>query len=310
MKILVTGGAGFIASNLVDAYIEAGHQVAVVDNLVSGKRANLNPKADFYYMEIGDPRVEEIFRHFKPDIVNHHAAQIDVRKSVEDPVFDAQTNILDAIFLLNYCHRYGIQKFIFSSTGGALYGEPEYLPCDENHPILPLAAYGLSKYCFENYILLFNRLYGLPYVILRYANVYGPRQDPHGEAGVVAIFTGKLLKGETPAIFGNGEQSRDFVFVEDICRANLMALEAKENLTVNLGTGQEVSVNTLLKKIQQALGTDLTPQYLPERPGEVSRIYLDAQKAKNLLGWEPKFTLEQGLEKTVNYFKHQPACAQ
>ena len=308
MKILVTGGAGFIASNLVDAYIADGHQVAVIDNLVSGKRANLNPNADFYYMEIGDPRVEEIFRQFSPDIVNHHAAQIDVRKSVEDPVFDAQTNILDSIFLLNYSQRYGVKKFIFSSTGGALYGEPEYLPCDENHPIKPLAAYGLSKYCFENYLLLFNRLYNLPYVILRYANVYGPRQDPHGEAGVVAIFTGKLLKGETPMIFGQGEQSRDFVFVEDICRANRMAISAKENLIVNLGTGLEISVNTLLQKIQKIMGTDITPQYLPERPGEVSRIYLDSSKAKKLLSWEPSFTMEEGLTKTVEYFKN-PALA-
>ena len=218
MKILVTGGAGFIGSNVVDAYVTAGHEVVVVDSLVSGRRANLNPKAKFYEMDVRNPELEKVFANEHPEIVNHHAAQIDVRKSVTDPVYDAEINILGGIKLLELCRTYGVRKVIYISSGGAIYGEPVYLPCDEAHPVNPLSPYGASKYTLELYLYLFKQVYGLDYTILRYANVYGPRQNPEGEAGVVAIFTGQLMQGKQVRIFGSGEQERDFVFVGDCAR--------------------------------------------------------------------------------------------
>ena len=303
MNIIVTGGAGFIGSNVADAFIEKGHRVIIIDNLSSGKKINVNEKAEFYEMGIGDPKVEEIFSSNKIDILCHHAAQIDVRKSVADPVFDASVNIIDAIKLLQLCVKYKVPKVIFSSTGGAIYGEPEKNPADENTPALPLAPYGTSKLCFEKYLQFYKNLYGLEYSILRYANIFGPRQDPHGEAGVVAIFSGLLLDGKSPKIFGNGEQTRDYLFVGDVVRANLMCLEGGDGIIVNLGTGVETSVNDLFNAMAKITGSKVKPIFEPERPGEVQRICLDAQKAKKLLGWEPKVTLEEGLEKTIDFFR-------
>ncbi|MCD6310706.1 MAG: NAD-dependent epimerase/dehydratase family protein [Candidatus Eremiobacteraeota bacterium] len=306
MRILVTGGAGFIGSHVVDSYVARGHRVAVIDDLSTGKKENLNPDSEFYHIGIGSPEVEKVFNDFKPDIVNHHAAQIDVRKSVSDPVHDAKINILDAIKLLEHCNNHKVKKFIYASTGGAIYGEPEHIPCDESHPVRPLAGYGTSKYCFEQYLELYSRLYGLDYTILRYANVYGPRQDPFGEAGVVAIFCGRLLSEKSPVIFGDGEQTRDYVYVGDIAKANLLVLDRGSGMCFNLGTGIQTSVNQIFRQIVKILGSDIKPVYEAPRPGEVMHIALDAGKAKNVIGWEPDVSIEEGLNKTLEFFKQQP----
>ena len=309
MNIIVTGGAGFIGSNVADAFIKEGHRVIIIDDLSSGWRENINEKAEFHEMGIGDPRVEEIFKNNKIDILCHHAAQMDVRKSVADPVFDATVNIIDAIRLLEYCNKYKVGKVIFSSTGGAIYGEPEKIPADENTPALPLCPYGVSKLCFEKYLQYYKTLYGNEFTILRYANVYGPRQDPHGEAGVVAIFCGLLLEGKRPRIFGNGEQTRDYVYVGDVVKANLLALEKGNGIIANLGTGVETSVNEILKEMTDIMGKKFDPIYEPERPGEVQRICLANGKAKESLGWSPNVSLKEGMEKTIEFFrkKHEAA---
>lgn len=302
MNILVTGGAGFIASNIADAYIKAGHNVVVVDNLSSGKRENLNPKAVFYETDIADGRMEEVFAKHKFDIVNHHAAQIDVRKSVTDPVSDANTNILSGIKILNLCKKHNVKKIIYASTGGAMYGEPEYMPCDEKHRIRPMAPYGISKHCLEHYIEYFYDLFKLDYTILRYANVYGPRQDPHGEAGVVSIFIGVLLDGKSPFIFGDGEQTRDYIYIDDVVNANVKALITAGQKVINIGTGVEISVNELYKRLIKVMNLEIKPIYKDSRAGEVYRIYLDNKYAKEILDWEPKVTIDEGLKKTSDYF--------
>jgi len=326
MKILVTGGAGFICSNVVDALVKDGHEVTVLDNLSTGKEENINPEVKFYNIDLLDiESLEFVFRELKPDVVNHHAAQIDVRKSVEDPAFDAETNIIGSINLFELSINYGVRRIIFSSTGGALYGEPKALPASEDTPIEPLSPYGVAKYCVENYLNYFKRLYelrdrhaslrsahddkeersvGIERVILRYANVYGPRQDPLGEAGVVAIFTGKILKGEKPVIFGDGTQTRDYVYVEDVVKANVLALEGKEGI-YNIGTGKETSVNELIDIFSKVLGREIKPEYAPPRKGEVSRISLDADMAKRELGFVPKYSLEEGIRKTIEWYKNQ-----
>jgi len=235
MKILVTGGAGFIGSHVVDAYLELGHEVVVVDNLSSGSIENLNPKAKFYEMDIRDSDIEDLFKNEKPDVVNHHAAQMDVRKSVEDPIYDADVNIIGSLNLLQNCIKYGVKKFIFASTGGAIYGEQDYFPADEEHPTRPLSPYGVAKLTVEKYLYFYKEVHGLNYVVLRYANIYGPRQNPHGEAGVVAIFTSKMLKGEQPVINGDGFQTRDYTFVGDVVRANVLALSYEKSDVFNIG---------------------------------------------------------------------------
>ncbi len=305
MNILLTGGAGFIGSNVADAYIREGHQVTVIDDLSSGRVENLNPGAAFHRMSIGDDRVGEIVREGSFDVLNHHAAQIDVRKSVSDPVFDAQTNILHSIRLLNYCRDYGVKKVVYSSTGGAIYGEPQYNPADENHRVRPLAPYGISKHVVEHYIELYHDLYGQDYTILRYGNVYGPRQDPHGEAGVVAIFSGLLLSGKDCLIFGNGKQTRDYIHVDDVVRANLMALEKGSGEIMNIGTGIETSVNDLYDAMARIVGVERDPVYKPPRTGEVERIFLAVEKAKKVMGWEPTVSLEDGLRQTVGFFREK-----
>lgn len=305
MNILLTGGAGFIGSNIADAYICAGHNVVIIDNLSSGKRENINPKAIFYQMDINDDKLDNIFAKHKFDIVNHHAAQIDVRKSVADPVFDAQTNILSGIKILTLCKKHAVKKIIYASTGGAIYGEPQYMPCDEAHPVRPMAPYGISKHCLEHYIEYFYDLFKLNYTILRYANVYGPRQDPHGEAGVVSIFIGKLLEGGQPLIFGDGEQTRDYVYVEDVVNANLKALNAGGQKTINIGTGIETSVNELYKSLIKVMNLDVKPLHKDARAGEVYKICLSNNFAKKTLDWEPKVTLPEGLKRTAVFFSDQ-----
>jgi UDP-glucose 4-epimerase len=304
MKIIVTGGAGFIGSHVVDLYISNGFKVVVIDDLSTGRERNINPAAKFYKMDISDPAMGTIFEQERPDIVNHHAAQMNVRRSVAEPLFDARTNILGSLNVLECARKYGVQRFIYISSGGAVYGEPEYLPCDEDHPVKPICPYGASKHTIEHYLYMYHINYGLPYTVLRYANVYGPRQDPQGEAGVVAIFTGRMLSGQQIVINGDGEQQRDYISVRDCARANLVVTEGnvKEGI-YNIGTGTGTSVNEIYHLLKKITGYTLDPIHAPAKLGETRHIYLDATKAKNNLGWTPTIALEQGLIEVVDYFQ-------
>lgn len=309
MKVLVTGGAGFIGSHVVDLYVKNGYDVFVVDDLSSGRRSNLNPEATFYEVDIRSPDLEEVFERERPDVVNHHAAQIDVRRSVIEPVFDADVNVLGSIKLLEYARRYEVQRVVYSSTGGAVYGEPQYLPCDEAHPVNPICQYGASKHTVEHYLTLYHHLYGLDYTVLRYPNVYGPRQDPHGEAGVVAIFTGQMLRGEQAVINGDGLQERDFVYVGDCARANLLALQKERNGVYNLGSERGTSVNELFALLGEATGYEKEAVHGPPKPGETRKITLTFDKARRELGWRPTVNLEEGLARTVEYFRRAEVAA-
>ncbi|MCG3203807.1 MAG: UDP-glucose 4-epimerase [Elusimicrobia bacterium] len=302
MKILVTGGAGFIGSHVVDAYVEAGHKVWVLDNESSGKRTQVNRKARYFKIDIRDTgKLKSIFQQNRFDVVNHHAAQIDVRRSVENPLFDAQVNILGILNILNLCVQYQVKKIIFSSSGGTVYGECSR-PAAEDFPEVPLSPYGVAKLASEKYIQAFASLHGLAFTIFRYANVYGPRQDPHGEAGVVAIFSQRLLKSKPTAIYGNGRQTRDFVYVKDVARANLLALKRGNNQILNIGTGKETSVKSLYFLMAKILKIPLKAAYKPARKGELFRSVLKASKAQKVLGWQPRTSLPQGLNETIRYF--------
>ncbi len=299
--ILVTGGAGFIGSHIVDKLIENNYDVIILDNLTTGNKNNINPKAEFVNADIRDKDLDEKINFKDVEVVIHQAAQINVRYSVENPVNDANINILGIINILEFMEKYDINKIIFASSVG-IYGESNYLPVDENHPINPLSPYGLSKYVGEEYIKLYNRLYGIEYAILRYSNVYGERQDPRGEAGVISIFIDKMLKNQNPVIFGDGNQTRDFVYVGDVARANLMALNWKNEI-VNIGTGKETSVNELFNIIKNEIGFKGTAIYDTPREGEIYRIYLNIKKAESL-GWEPEVDLKDGIKKVVNWMKN------
>ncbi len=302
MRVLVTGGAGFIGSHIVDFLISNGHEVAVVDNLSSGKKENIPEKATFYELDIRTG-CEPAFEEFRPEAVVHQAAQMDVRRSVAEPDFDADVNILGTVRLLQNCVRHGVSKFLFASTGGAVYGEQDDFPATEDHPQRPISPYGVSKLSGERYLFYFNAEYGLPYVALRYANVYGPRQDPHGEAGVVAIFSGKLARGETSTINGSGEQTRDYVYVKDVARANLLALENDiPSGAYNIGTGVETSVNELYELLREGAGKDLPPEHGPAKPGEQMRSCVDPALAERALGWRPAVEISSGLKETLRYF--------
>ncbi len=312
--VLVTGGAGFIGSHLVDAFLSEGHRVVVVDDLSSGRRENLNPKARFFQLDLCDPTLKEIFAQEKIDWINHHAAQIDVRQSVANPQEDARINLLGLLHLLENALRHSVKGVIFASSGGVVYGEPAFLPVREDFPKGPLSPYGVSKLSAEYYLYYYYRVHGLPYIALRYGNVYGPRQDPHGEAGVAAIFTSLMLRGETPTIFGDGHQIRDFVYVEDVARANLLALERLQEISppasldehaYNVGSGASTSINELFDRLKALTGFRGEPIYGPERPGELKRIYLDVSKAAHELGWQPTTTLQEGLQRTVAYFQEE-----
>ncbi|MDQ7028944.1 MAG: NAD-dependent epimerase/dehydratase family protein [Ardenticatenia bacterium] len=308
MKILVTGGAGFIGSHVVDAYIEAGHEVVVVDNLTTGRRENVHPEARFYEADIRDAQaIEEIFAREKPEVVNHHAAQVNVRHSVEDPIYDAQVNVLGSLNVLLAARRHGARKVIYSSTGGAVYGEPVYLPCDEDHPVNPICEYGATKHAVEHYLYMYRENYALDYTVLRYPNVYGPRQDPKGEAGVVAIFTRQMLLDEQVIINGSGEQERDFVYVTDCARANITALEQGSGEIYNLGTGRGTSVNEIFVALKALTGYCRDPVHGPPKVGETFRIYLDASRAQRELDWQPTISLEEGLRRTVEFFRARVA---
>lgn len=303
MKILVTGGAGFIGSNVVDAFVDAGHQVVVVDNLSSGNRGNLNPRAKLYEVDIRSPQLLEVMGQERPEIVDHHAAHIDVRHSVADPLHDASINVAGSINLLEACRKSGVKKVIYSSTGGAEYGEPEYLPCDENHPIRPLSPYGASKHTVEHYLFMYKANFGLSYTILRYPNVYGPRQDPYGEAGVIAIFTERMMKGEETTIYGTGEQERDFIYVGDCVSANLLVLDKGDGREFNLGWGIGTTVNEIWTRLKGIIGYQREAVYGPAKTGETFRIYLDTKRIRGELGWKPDVPLEEGLTRTVDYFR-------
>jgi UDP-glucose 4-epimerase len=304
MRILVTGGAGFIASHVSEGFLSAGHEVAVLDNLSTGFRYNVPEDARFYEGDIRDVGfLRRVFDEFKPEVVDHHAAQMDVRKSLDDPVFDAETNILGSIKLILEAVRAGTRRFIYVSTGGAVYGEPTWLPVNENHSIRPECAYGISKHTVEHYLELYRILNGLQYVVLRYPNVYGPRQNPRGEAGVNAIFAGLMLAGKVPTIFGDGEQLRDYVFVSDIVEANLRALTNGDNEIVNIGSGLGTSVNDIYQILAEILDFKPPAHYAPERAGEIKKIFLDARKAELALGWKPKISFRDGLKKTVEWHK-------
>jgi UDP-glucose 4-epimerase len=303
LKILVTGGAGFIASHVADGMVAQGHSVTVIDNLSMGKTKNLNPKAKFVLMDIRAQELERLFDLERFDAVCHHAAQMDVRMSVKDPLFDADVNVKGTLNILQNCVRFGVKKVLFASTGGAIYGEQNAFPCDESHPTQPVSPYGITKLAVEKYLYYYALEYGLKYVILRYANVYGPRQNPHGEAGVVAVFTAKLLAGETPVINGDGKQTRDYVFAGDVARANLKALAYDQNDIFNIGTGIETDVNRVFDLIREAAGGKAKETHGPAKPGEQKRSVISAGKAKRLLGWEPEVAFMQGIGKTVEYFR-------
>ncbi len=306
-RILVTGGAGFIGSHIVDGLVAAGHDVVVVDDLSAGRREQVNPRARLHQVDIRDAAaLAQVFDRERPEYVDHHAAQASVAMSVKDPCRDAAVNILGSINVFEQARRTGVRKVVYASTGGALYGEPRYMPCDEEHPVCPLSPYGASKYAAEKYLGLFGQLHGLCFTIVRYANVYGPRQDPFGEAGVVAIFTEKLLRGVQPVIFGTGEQERDFVYVSDIVQANLLALECGDGEAFNIGTEAGVSVNHIFAQLKAATGYKGAPTYEAPRAGDVFRIYLKAAKARAGLGWSPRVGLDEGIRKTVEYFRTRP----
>jgi len=307
MKIVVTGGAGFIASHIADAFIERGHEVHIFDDFSTGQKANLNPKATLHAVDIADAQAARLIEQIKPAALSHHAAQMDVRHSVADPTFDARVNILGFINLLEGCKNAGVKKVLFASSGGAVYGEQEIYPAPESHVTQPASPYGVSKRAGELYLSYYHQAYGLPYIALRYANVYGPRQSAKGEAGVVAIFLSMLLSGKTPLINGDGKQTRDYVFVGDVVAANLAALESPYIGPINIGTGVETDVVAIYDHLRQAVGSATEAQHGPAKPGEQRRSCLDNRHAGAVLGWRPQVVLADGLRRTAEYYRENPA---
>jgi UDP-glucose 4-epimerase len=303
MNVLITGGAGFIGSHIADAYIAEEHNVVIVDNLSGGVLENINPKAKFYQLDVRSEKLEDVFQKEKIDVVNHLAAQMDVRRSVDDPKFDASVNVLGGLNLFESARKHRVKKIIFSSTGGAIYGEQDYFPADEAHPMRPLSPYGITKLCTEKYLFFYKAVYGIDHVILRYANVYGPRQNPHGEAGVVAIFCNKMLKGEKPFINGDGKQTRDYTFVGDVVKANLLALKHDGSAIYNVGTSIESDVNKLFYELRSHLNPSCPEQHAPAKAGEQQRSVISFKKIEQELGWHPTVQLDEGLRLTAEYFK-------
>lgn len=306
MRVLLTGGAGFIGSHVADLLLDRGHEVAIVDNLSTGKRENVPRGAHFYKLDIRGG-CTEVFEEFAPETLCHQAAQMDVRRSVREPDFDAEVNVLGTLRLLENCVRYGVGKVVLASTGGAIYGEQSVFPAPEDHPHYPVSPYGVSKLAGERYLHFYQAQYGLPYLALRYANVYGPRQDPHGEAGVVAIFCGNLAAGHASTINGTGEQTRDYVYVGDVAAANVLALEGGARGEApagayNIGTGVETSVNELYETLRGISGLDLPPEYGSAKPGEQLRSSVNPAAAGRALGWRPEVGLAAGLRETLGFF--------
>lgn len=303
MKILVTGGAGFIGSNVVDNYIQMGHEVTIIDNLSRGKEENINPKAKFINMDITDPKLPEVFAEGEFNLVNHHAAMINVRESVDKPIEYENNNTLGLVNLLKNCANYKVKKIINVSSGGVVYGNPEKLPPKEDVAFNPLSPYALTKVCGEYWVNYYNNQFGLEYTNLRYANIYGPRQSTEGGAGVIAIFAKMMLKNEQPVIYGDGNIGRDYVYVSDIAQINALCIENGTNESFNVGTGRSTTVNEIFELVKKSTAYQDTAKHEDEKPGEVKDNYLDASRAKEILGWEPKVTLEEGIAKTVEYFK-------
>ncbi len=305
MKILVTGGAGFIGSHVADALVEAGHDVHVLDDLSSGRRENVNPAATLHVLDVRSPDVAGLWEKERFQVLVHHAAQMDVRRSVADPRFDASVNVDGFLNLMEAGRRNGLERVVFASTGGAIYGEPDYVPQDEKHALQPLSPYGITKLVTEKYLYFYEQTYGIPYVVLRYGNIYGPRQNPHGEAGVVAIFAEKMLRGEGVTINGDGLQTRDYVFVGDVVRANLAALAYEGSGTFNVGTGVETDVVALFRTIREHTGADIPEQHVPAKPGEQRRSVLSYAHTRETLGWQPTVDVQEGLGRTVAWFRER-----
>jgi UDP-glucose 4-epimerase len=308
MRILITGAAGFIGSHIAEAYRRAGHEVGGVDNLATGSRRNLPAGVRFWEANLADEgQLESIFEEFRPEAISHHAAQVNVRVSWEKPLEDARANVLGSLALLHQAVRWGAQKVIYSSSGGAIYGEPDALPATEDHPVRPLSNYGVSKYVTELYLYTFRANGGPEYVILRYPNVYGPRQDPKGEAGVVAIFATQLLRKERPRIYGDGSKTRDYVYIDDIVEANLRALDSSTCGAFNLGWGKEITDFEVFQAVSNTLGSTLEPHYEQKRPGEIDHICLDATRARDTLNWSPRVEFDEGVRRVVEYWKERLA---
>lgn len=306
MKILITGGAGFIGSHIAASYLEAGHDVAIVDNLSTGRPANVPASAKFFCADITDAaRLDRIFREFRPETVSHHAAQMDIRRSLREPILDANINVVGSLAVLEASVQYRVKEFIFASSGGAVYGEPRELPADESTPERPISHYGVAKLCVERYLHAYHHLYGLKFTTLRYANVFGPRQNPRGEAGVVSIFIRQMLQGEIPTIFGDGSKTRDYVFVEDVVSANLLALGASRCGTFNIGRGVQVSDYEIFSAIRQEVGFADEPKFGPPRTGEVEHICVNAEAAASVLRWKPVVNLRDGIKRTVAYVRSE-----
>jgi len=302
LRVLVTGGAGFIGSHTVDKLVAQGAEVLVVDDLSTGKAENINPAAVFVRMDIASEQLSGVFQRFKPDYVIHLAAQVSVPRSLAEPVRDCMTNVVGGVNLLENCRRNGTRKIVYASSA-AVYGEPDEITVSENTPARPLSFYGVSKLAPEYYLKVFHHLYGLKYTVLRYANVYGPRQDAFGEGGVISIFAAKVAAQQKPVIFGDGEQTRDFIYVEDVAEANIRALSRGDQMLLNVGTGTRTSVNRLFALISEIAGVDLKPEYRDVREGDIRHSCMDIRKAVAALGWKPEFSLREGLARTFEYYK-------
>ena len=303
MRVLVTGGAGFIASHIVDELIKLKHHVGIIDNLSTGKEENINQEATFYKCDITEiDKLKLVFEIEQPEVVIHHAAQIDIQTSLKKPAFDAENNIVGTINILECCREFATRKIIYPSSA-AVYGDPKYLPVDENHPVDPISFYGISKHTPEHYIKIYSQLYGFNYTIFRYANVYGIRQDPKGEGGVVSIFIDKLLNNESPFIFGDGKQTRDFIYVKDIAHANILALNKGNNELINLGTNKGITVNELFKVMKDISESNVDVIYREKRKGDILHSYLDNKQAEDKLGWKVEFKIEDGLRETIQYYR-------
>lgn len=302
MNVLVTGGAGFIGSHIVDLLVETGCRVSVADNLSTGRFENINPRVNFYKIDIREQCLREAIAREKPEAVIHLAAQADVARSLQDPLADADINILGTINLLNSCAGCGVGKVVYASSAAG-YGNPSYLPLDEDHPAKPQSPYGVSKYTVEHYLRVYREVFGVNYTVLRFANVYGPRQDAAGEGGVVSIFADRLIKGLSPYIFGDGEQTRDFIYVKDVAAATMAALRAGDGGAFNVSTGAGLSVNALFRELKKITGSLLEPVYQPPRPGDITHSYLSNESTCVSLGWRPRYSLEEGLRETVEFYR-------
>ncbi|MBI4202502.1 MAG: NAD-dependent epimerase/dehydratase family protein [Chloroflexi bacterium] len=298
---MVTGGAGFIGSHIVGRLIQEGYHVAVVDDLSAGRREQLHPEATFYQMDVADPALKDVLVKERPWVVSHHAAQSTIPASLRDPVHDARVNVLGSVNLMEACRAAGVQRVVFASSGGAIYGNPDYLPCDESHPLRPLAPYGAAKAAVEGYLATYGRSFGLRYTVLRYGNVYGPRQNPQGEAGVIAIFALAMLQGRQPVIYGSGEQERDFVYISDAVEANVLAIQRSADGVYNIGSGEGTSVNRIFTHLKGILSYREEPRYEPVRLADVLKVRLDCSRARRELAWRPTVALEEGLKHTVEY---------